>query len=77
MNIEKKVICVVSEQLGLPEKEINLETTKHELDMDSLDDIEVIMMLEEQFEIEIPDEDAKRVKSVKDAVALVSEIVGA
>ena len=64
MNIESKVIAIVSEQSGISIRKINRETTDKDLDMDSLDQVEVIMALEEEFSIEIPDEDAEHMTTV-------------
>lgn len=67
-NIEEKVIRILSEQLEMPEKEINLSSTQESLGMDSLDRIEVIMALEEVFDMEISDHDAERFTDVKSVV---------
>lgn len=62
----KKVVC---EQLGVSEDEVKLETTFEALGADSLDLFQVVIELEEEFDIQL--EDAENMKSIKDAVAYV------
>lgn len=65
---------VVAEILDIEENKITQETSfADDLNIDSLDSVEFIMALEEQFEIEIPDEDAEKILTVKDAVEYVNE----
>ena len=66
---EEKVKQIIVEQLGVAESEVT--PTAHfvdDLGADSLDIVELVMAFEESFEIEIPDEDAERIATVKDAV---------
>ena len=64
-----KVKKIIVEQLGVEEKEISAESSFIEdLGADSLDIVELIMALEEEFEIEIPDKDAEKITTVGDAV---------
>lgn len=68
-DIEKKVISVVVEQLGVDENEVTLEASfVDDLGADSLDTVELVMALEEKFDIEIPDEDAESITTVQAAV---------
>lgn len=64
---------IIAEQLGIDDlDELTLETSlKDDLDADSLDAVEVIMALEEKYDIEIPDEDAENFKTIGDIVEYV------
>jgi acyl carrier protein len=68
-----KVKAIVVEQLGVDEEEVTMETTFEELNADSLDIVELIMALEEEFDMEIPDEDAEKIKTVGQVVDYVKE----
>ena len=63
-----KVIDTISEKLNMPKENIKPEATFQELGADSLDIVEMIMSFEENFGIEIKDEDAEKIKTVQDAV---------
>jgi acyl carrier protein len=64
-----KVKGIVVDQLGVEEEEVNLESSFIEdLGADSLDIVELIMALEEEFEIEVPDEDAEKLMTVANAI---------
>lgn len=68
-NIEAKVKSIIADQLGAKEDEIKLESSFIEdLGADSLDIVELVMSMEEEFELEIPDEEAENIKSVGDAI---------
>ena len=72
--VEEKVIGIVSEQLGVPKEEVKLESSIIEdLKADSLDVVELVMQFEEAFDIQIPDEDAEKIKTVKDAVDYIEK----
>jgi acyl carrier protein len=66
-----EIKALVADQLRVDEEKITLETTFDELDADSLDVVELIMALEDEFDIEIPDEDAEKIKTVGDAVEYI------
>jgi acyl carrier protein len=69
MSEEQKVKEIISNQLGKEISEIPLESSfMEDLGADSLDVVELVMAMEEEFKIEIPDEDAEKIKTVKDAV---------
>lgn len=71
-SIEEKVKQLIVEQLGVDEGEVT--PTAHFIDdlgADSLDIVELVMTFEESFEIEIPDEDAEKIQTVKDAVGYI------
>ena len=73
-SVEDKVKEIICEQLGVSEGEV--APAKHfvdDLGADSLDIVELVMAMEEQFEIEIPDEDAEKIQTVKDAVSYIQE----
>ncbi len=73
MSIFDKVKSIAVDQLGVEEDEITLETTFADLNADSLDIVELIMALEEEFDLDIPDEDAEKIRTVGDAVNYIKE----
>lgn len=69
-----KVKAIIVDQLGVEEEEVTMEASFIEdLGADSLDIVELIMALEEEFEIEVPDEDAEKLVTVGDAITYISE----
>jgi acyl carrier protein len=74
MNTDKKIKVIIADQLGIPEEEISNDSSfVEDLGADSLDIVELIMAMEEEFEIEIPDEDAEKLLTVQDAVEYVKK----
>jgi len=72
-SIEERVKKIVVEQLGVKEEEVNIESSfVDDLGADSLDTVELVMALEEEFETEIPDEDAEKITTVQQAVDYVN-----
>lgn len=70
--IFNKVKGIIAEQLGIEEDEITMESSfLEDLGADSLDLVELIMALEEEFDIEFPDEDAEKVATVGDVVEYI------
>jgi acyl carrier protein len=68
-NIEQRVKKIIAEQLGVNEAEIKNESSfVDDLGADSLDTVELVMAFEEEFGIEIPDEDAEKITRVKEAI---------
>lgn len=68
-NTLTKVQSIVAEQLGVEVAEVKPEASfQNDLGADSLDLVEVVMALEEEFEVEIPDEDADSIRTVQEAV---------
>ena len=68
-DIEQRVKKIVAEQLGVAEDEIKLESSfVDDLGADSLDTVELVMALEDEFEIEIPDDQAEKITTVQQAV---------
>lgn len=72
-EIFEKVRTIISEQLGVDAEEITLETSFEDLNADSLDIVELIMALEEEFDIEIPDEDAEKLQKVSAVIEYIKE----
>jgi acyl carrier protein len=72
-NIEQHVRKIVSEQLGVEEAEIKNESSfVNDLGADSLDTVELVMALEDEFECEIPDEEAEKITTVQQAIDYVT-----
>ena len=72
MSIEERVRNIVVEQLGVKEEEVTSEASfVDDLGADSLDTVELVMALEEEFECEIPDDDAEKITSVQQAIDYV------
>lgn len=72
-TIFDKIKRIVVEQLGVEEEEVSMETSFEALNADSLDVVELVMALEEEFGLEIPDEDAEKLVTVKAAVEYVTK----
>ena len=76
-EVLEKVKEIIVEQLGVSESSITMEASFiDDLGADSLDIVELIMALEEEFDMEIPDSDAEKVVTVKDVVDYIKEHVG-
>ena len=76
-TIEERVIDIVSEQLGVDKDKITLETSfVNDLGADSLDTVELVMELEEEFDISIPDEAAEKIQKVGEAVTFIESAKG-
>jgi acyl carrier protein len=77
MSVENRVIKIIVDQLGVNEDEVKSEASFiDDLGADSLDTVEMVMAFEEEFSIEIPDEDAEKIKRVLDAVDYISKKSG-
>lgn len=75
MSIDNEVISIVAEQLGRDPSEVTADKAFFEdLDADSLDLTELVMTLEEKFEIEINDETAEKLKTVGDVIRFINSI---
>ena len=71
-DIEERVKKIVSEQLGVKEEEVTTESSfVNDLGADSLDTVELVMALEEEFETEIPDEEAEKITTVQQAIEYI------
>jgi acyl carrier protein len=76
-NVAEKIKQIVSEQLGVDEGEVTPTASfVDDLGADSLDTVELVMAFEEAFEIEIPDEEAEKIRTVQDAISYVEKKVG-
>ena len=74
MSVEKKVTDIIVDQLGIEQDEITLESSfTDDLGADSLDIVELVMAFEEEFGLEIPDEDAEKIVRVQDAIKYIDE----
>ncbi len=71
-NIEERVKKIVAEQLGVKEDIANDASFIDDLGADSLDTVELVMALEEEFECEIPDDEAEKITTVQQAVDYVN-----
>jgi len=72
-SIDERVKKIVVEQLGVKEEEVtNQASFVEDLGADSLDTVELVMALEEEFECEIPDEEAEKITTVQQAVDYVN-----
>tara|TARA_B100000586_G_C19748275_1_gene276786 strand:- start:157 stop:387 length:231 start_codon:yes stop_codon:yes gene_type:complete len=73
MSVEEKVQKIVCEQLGVTHEEVNLEASFiDDLGADSLDTVELVMAFEEEFDIEIPDEEAEEITTVQNAIDYIN-----
>ncbi len=73
-SIEKRIKEIVAEQLGVDEAQVTNEASfMDDLGADSLDKVELVMALEEEFDIEISDENAEKIQTVQDAVDYITE----
>ena len=73
MGVEERVQKIVCEQLGVSPEEAKLEASFiDDLGADSLDTVELVMAFEEEFEIEIPDEEAEEIATIKNAVDYIT-----
>ena len=72
-TVEERVTQIVVEQLGVKEEEVNLESSfVDDLGADSLDTVELVMALEEEFNCEIPDEEAEKITTVEQAIDYIN-----
>lgn len=70
--IEERVRSIISDQLGVSEEEVKPESKFIEdMGADSLDIVELIMAMEEEFEVEIPDEEAEKIRNVNDVITFI------
>ncbi len=73
-SVENKVKKIIMEQLDVNESEVTPEASfVDDLGADSLDTVEMVMAFEEEFNIEIPDEDAEKIRTVQDAIDYIGQ----
>lgn len=76
-EVEEKVKSIICEQLDVSEEDVVPSASfVDDLGADSLDQVELIMAMEEEFDVSIPDEDAEKIVTVKDAVDYITKAIG-
>ena len=74
MSVEEKVKEIIVDQLGVDDKQVTTSASFiDDLGADSLDTVELVMALEEEFDIEIPDEEAEKISKVQDAIDYIKD----
>ena len=77
MSVSEKVKSIIVEQLGVDADEVTVEASfTEDLGADSLDIVELVMAFEEEFDIEIPDEDAEKIGRVQEAISYIEKNQG-
>ena len=72
-SVEERVVKIVAEQLGVNESEVTKASSfVNDLGADSLDTVELVMALEEEFDCEIPDEEAEKITTVQQAIDYIN-----
>ena len=72
--VEEKVRKIIAEQLGVSESEVTLDASfQEDLAADSLDIVELVMALEEEYDLEISDDEAEKIRKVRDAVEYIDK----
>lgn len=75
MDVEDKVKAIVSEQLEVSQDSLTTETTFEEIDADSLDIVELVMALEEEFDLEISDQEIEDIQTLGDIINYIEKKV--
>ncbi len=75
MSVEKKVKGIISDQLEVAVDKLSMETTFEDIDADSLDIVELVIALEEEFDLEISDQEIENIKTVGDIVKYIESKV--
>ena len=76
-SIEERVKDIIVDQLGVSADQVTSEAKfVEDLGADSLDTVELVMALEEEFDVEVPDDEAEKLQAVKDVVSFISSKVG-
>lgn len=75
MSVENKVKEIIADQLEVAIEKLSMETTFEDIDADSLDIVELVMALEEEFDLEISDQEIENIKTVGDVVKYIESKV--
>ncbi|MDY6825656.1 MAG: acyl carrier protein [Bacillota bacterium] len=75
MNVETKVKNIIAEQLEVAAEKLSSDTTFEDIDADSLDIVELVMALEEEFDLEISDQEIENIKTVGDIIKYIESKV--
>jgi acyl carrier protein len=76
-SVEEKVKKIICEQLNVAEEDVVPDASfVDDLGADSLDQVELIMAMEEEFDVSIPDEEAEKIRTVKDAMDYIKKAIG-
>ncbi|OGQ94868.1 MAG: acyl carrier protein [Deltaproteobacteria bacterium RIFOXYA12_FULL_61_11] len=73
MSIEKRITSIIVEQLSVDEEMVTREVTLEELGADSLDMVELIMAIEEEFGIDVPEDEQEAIKTVNDVIRYLED----
>ena len=76
-NTAQRVIAVIAKTQHIPAESVAIDSTFEQLKIDSLDGINIVFAIEEEFQVEIPDEAAREIRSVGDVVAGVDKLLAA
>jgi acyl carrier protein len=75
MSVQEKIKGIIAEQLGVDEEDVKPEASfVNDLGADSLDLVELIMAMEEEFDIKIEDEEAEKIKTVQDVIDFIANV---
>ena len=78
MDLDRRVSAIIVEQLGVTKEELAPKASFiDDLGADSLDIVELVMAMEEEFDIEIPDDDAEKIQTIEDVISYVKGKIGA
>ncbi|HSW35814.1 MAG TPA: acyl carrier protein [Candidatus Limnocylindrales bacterium] len=75
MSVEAKVKAIIADQLEVAVDKLKMETTFEDIDADSLDIVELVMALEEEFDLEISDQEIENIKSIGDVVKYIESVL--
>lgn len=76
-QITERILQVIAKTQKLPEANVTLDSSFEELNIDSMDGVNILFALENEFDITVPDEDAKKIRSIRDIVDGVTRLVEA